>query len=206
MSRTRVTGALYNPPTVNRVRIAQGISAATRLPLLAAPLFAAVGLAVGGWHGLAWAALCLALTSGLSLVYLSYLTRTGRVGDPRKIPRYERVGPLRVVAMVHIGAFVVVVLFGAPVEFRTALLSYAISTVAFALVTPVSNLSLHAAGVSGAAVCLTFVFGSWGAVAALLLPPVLWARTVLHRHTPLELALGVLVGGAGTWLAFGVVG
>ena len=38
---------------------------------------------------------------------------------------------------------------GAPAELRAVLLSYALSTVAFALLTPVSNLSLHAAGVSG---------------------------------------------------------
>ena len=197
---------MYNPPTVDRVRIAEGISAATRLPLLAVPLFAAVGLAADNVTGLAWAVLCLALTSGLSLVYLAYLTRTGRVRDPRKIPRAERVGPLRVVAALHAGAFLAVAVLGAPVELVAVLLSYAISTVVFALMTPISNLSLHAAGVSGAAVCLTFVFGAWGALASLLVPPVLWSRTVLRRHTPLELALGVLVGGGGTLLAFGAVG
>jgi hypothetical protein len=43
-------------------------------------------------------------------------------------------------------------------------------------------------------------------VAALLVPLVWWARTVLGRHTPLELALGVLVGGGGTWISFQLVG
>lgn len=87
---------------------------------------------------------------------------------------------------------------GAPAELRAVLLSYALSTVAFALLTPVSNLSLHAGRVSrGGAICLTFAFGAWGAVAALLIPPVLWARTVLNQHTPLELAPGVLIGGEG---------
>lgn len=38
---------------------------------------------------------------------------------------------------------------GAPAELRAVLFSYALSTVAFALLAPVSNLSLHAAGVSG---------------------------------------------------------
>lgn len=185
--------------------MAEAISAATRLPLLAVPLFVAVGLAADGATGLAWAVLCLALTSGLSLVYLAYLTRTGRVRDPRKIPRSERVGPLRVVAALHAGAFLTVVGLGAPAELVAVLLSYALSTTVFALLTPVTNLSLHAAGMSGVAVCLTFVFGAWGTLAALLIPPVLWSRTVLNRHTPLELALGVLVGGGGTWLAFEIV-
>jgi membrane-associated phospholipid phosphatase len=197
---------LYNPPTVKSIRIAEVISDITRLPLLAVPLFVVVGVAADGWSGLGWAGLCLGLTSGLSLVYLLYLTRSGKVRDARKIPRSERVGPLRVVAGLHVGAFLIVTLLDAPVELRAILLSYAVSTVAFAFLTPVSNISLHAAGVSGAAVCLTFVFGAWAIWAVLLVPVVVWSRFILKRHTPLELVLGVLVGGGGTWLAFRIVG
>jgi hypothetical protein len=34
---------------------------------------------------------------------------------------------------------------------------------------------------------------------------VLWARFALGRHTPFELALGVLVGGGGTWISFHLI-
>jgi hypothetical protein len=118
----------------------------------------------------------------------------------------ERVRPLRVVAGLHAAAFVAVSLSGGPAELRAALLSYALATLLFALLTPLSNLSLHAAGVSGAAVCLTYVFGAWGLPAFLLLPPVFWARLALGRHTPIELALGSLVGGGVTWIAFQLIG
>ncbi|MFL6033218.1 MAG: hypothetical protein ACJ73Y_10660 [Rubrobacteraceae bacterium] len=185
---------------------AQLISAATRLPLLAAPLFLAVGAQAAGWRGLLWGLLCLFLTSGLSLAYLAYLARSGKVRDPRSIPQAERVRPLRVVAGLHAAAFVIVSLLGAPAPLRAALLSYALATLLFALLTPVTNLSLHAAGVSGAAVCLVHVFGAWGLPALLLVPIVWWARTVLGRHTPAELALGVLVGGGATLVAFQLVG
>lgn len=193
---------MYNPLTVNRLRLAQLISAATRLPLIAVPLFFAVGVEAAGRRGLLWAVLCVFLTSGLSLLYLAYLTRSGEVSDPRAIPRAERVGPLRTVAALHVAAFVVVTLLGGPEELRAALLSYALATLGFALLTPVSNLSLHAAGVTGSAVCLAYVFGAWGLPAFLLLPPVFWARLALGRHTPFELALGALVGGGGTWISF----
>ena len=185
-----------------RTKLAKLISAATRLPLLAVPLFLAVGAEAAGRRGLLWGLLCLVLTSGLSLLYLLYLARTGKVRDPRSISQSERVRPLRVVAALHVGAFLVATLLGAPAELRAALLSYALATVLFALLTPVTNLSLHAAGVSGAAVCLIFVFGAWGLPALLLVPLVWWARTLLGRHTPRELALGVLVGGGATWVAF----
>ena len=183
-------------------KLAELISAVTRLPLLAVPLFLAVGAEAGGTRGLLWGLLCLSLTSGLSLFYLFYLTRSGKVRDPRSISRAERVRPLRVVAALHAGAFLLATLLGAPAELRAALLSYALATLAFALFTPFVNLSLHTAGVSGAAVCLIFVFGVRGLPAILLVPLVWWARTLLERHTPAELALGALVGGGATWVAF----
>ena len=185
-----------------RTKLAELISATTRLPVLVVPLFLAVGAEAAGIPGLLWGLFCLFLTSGLSLVYLFYLARSGKVRDPRSISQAERVRPLRVVAALHAGAFVIVTLLGAPAPLRAALLSYALATLLFALLTPVTNLSLHAAGVSGAAVCLAYVFGAWGLPALLLVPLVWWARTVLGRHTPSELALGVLVGGGGTWVAF----
>jgi hypothetical protein len=197
---------LYNPRTVNRLRLAELVSAATRLPVIAVPLFLAVGVEAAGTQGLLWAVLCIFLTSGLSLLYLMYLTRSGKVRDPRAIPRVERVGPLRVVAALHAAAFVIVTLLGGPAELRAALLSYALATLGFVLVTPASNLSLHTAGVSGAAVCLACVFGAWGLPAFALLPPVFWARLTLGRHTPVELALGAVVGGGGTWLSFHLIG
>lgn len=186
-------------------KLADSISAATRLPLLAVPLFLVVGLEADGAAGVLWALLCVSLTSGLSLLYLLHLTRSGRVSDPRAIPRAERVGPLRVVAALHAGAFALVYGLGGPAELSAALLSYAVATVLFAGLAPLINLSLHAAGVAGTAVCLAFVFGAWGLPALLLLPVVSWARLRLGRHTVPELVLGALVGGGGTWLAFGLL-
>lgn len=187
-------------------RIAELVSAATRLPLLAVPLFLLVGAASAGTRGVYWALLCVFLTSGLSLLYLAYLVRSGRVRDPGKISRGERAGPLWVVAALHSGAWVLVTLLGAPGNLRAVLLSYALATAAFALLTPLLKLSLHAAGAAGTLVCLASVFGPWGLVSTPLLPLVWWARTELGRHTQLELALGALVGGAGTWVSFQLLG
>jgi hypothetical protein len=190
---------------VTGTRIAEILSAATRLPLLAVPLFLLVGAAAAGWRGILWALLCLALTSGLSLVYLVYLARSGRVRDPLKIPQEERVRPLRVVAGLHVGAWVIVTLLGAPVPLRAVLLSYALATLAFAALTPFAKISLHAAGISGALICLLYVFGPWGMLFAPVLPAVWWARRTLGRHTHAELTLGALVGGGLTWISFQLV-
>src|SRR5919202_2707873 len=117
-------------------RTAQLVSDATRLPLLAVPLFFVVGVSAAGWGGLLWALLCLLLTSGLSLAYLAYLTRSGKVRDPGKIVQGERVRPLWVVAALHAGAWAFVTILGAPAELRAILLSYVLATFLFALLTP----------------------------------------------------------------------
>ena len=62
-TRTKIQ-ALYNPRTVNRLRLAELVSAATRLPVIAVPLFLAVGVEAAGMRGLLWAVLCIFLTSG----------------------------------------------------------------------------------------------------------------------------------------------
>ena len=187
---------------MDRERIAGAISAATRLPLIAVPLFLLVGFVGDGASGLAWGILCVFLTSGLSLLYLLYLIRSGKVSDPGRIQQGERTGPLRMVAALHAGGWVLVSLLDGPEYLRAVLLSYALATAAFALLTPVSKISLHAAGVAGAGACLTWIFGPWGASAFLVLPAVWWARLTLKRHTPTQLLLGTLVGGVLTALAF----
>lgn len=187
---------------MDRKRIARIISAATRLPLIAVPLFLLVGFVGDGVPGLLWGTLCIVLTSGLSLLYLLYLIRSGKVADPGRIAQGERTGPLRVVAGLHAAAWVLVSLLGGPVELRAVLLSYALATAAFALLTPVSKISLHAAGIAGAGVCLAWILGPPGTFAFLVLPAVWWARLTLARHTPVELLLGTLVGGGLTALAF----
>jgi hypothetical protein len=190
---------------VATLRIAERVSDATRLPLLAVPLFLIVGLAAAGVPGLSWAVLCLSLTSGLSMLYLLWLVRSGRVGDPKKISRGERTGPLWVVAGLHVGGWLLVSLLGAPPALRAVLLSYALSTLAFAILTPRLKVSLHAAGAAGATVCLVCVFGGWGALFAPVVPLVWWARRVLRRHTHAELAVGALVGGGLTAVAFALI-
>ncbi len=169
---------------------------------MATVLFPVVGVAVGGRGGLAWGLLCVFLTSGLSLAYLYRLVRSGRVRDAGRISRSERVGPLRVVAILYVVSFLVLTLLGGPVELRAMLLSFAAATVLFVVLTPFTNPSLHTAGISGTAICVSYIFGAWGVPVALAILPVWWARSILDRHTPLELALGMLIGTGATYLAF----
>src|SRR5215207_4528179 len=109
-ARHKYLPCLVQSPSVTGTRIAEILSAATRLPLLAVPLFLLVGATAAGWRGALRGLLCLALTSGLSLLYLVYLARAGRVREPLRNPQEERVRPLHVVAGLHGGAWMIVTL------------------------------------------------------------------------------------------------
>ncbi|PLS87620.1 MAG: hypothetical protein CYG60_00940 [Actinobacteria bacterium] len=183
------------------MRTAEAVSKVTRQPVLAIPLFLALGFAATP-NGIAWALACLVVTTVLPLLYLLYLYRSGRVEDPGRIARGERTGPLWVVSAFWVVAFAAYALLGLPEVLRGAFLAYLFVTPVLALLTPYTNPSLHAAGAAWAAVCLTLAFGPAGLVSVVLLPVTWWARTILKRHTPTELLLGTLVSGVLTLVAF----
>ncbi|MDN5697106.1 MAG: hypothetical protein L0G70_03930 [Rubrobacter sp.] len=170
------------------------ISTLTRLPLISIPLFVAVGVAESGSAGILWAVLCLALSGGVSTLYLEHLRRSVRLGDSTRIANGGRLRPLRLIVAQHFIAWGVVTLLGAPFGLGSLMLAYALLTAVLAALEPSEEISLHAAGVCAAAVALAYAFGEWGLAAALLLPPVWWARTVSGRHTSQEVALGAFSG------------
>ena len=63
-----------------------------------------------------------------------------------------------------------------------------------------SKVSLHMAFASLAATALVLMQAPSGYVLLLALPALVWSRLTLRRHTPLELALGTIIG-AGTGAA-----
>lgn len=187
--------ALYNPPDVSRGALVWTISNATRLPLISVPLFFTLGVAGSGsaLSGILWAALCLLLTAGLSTLYLRYLRRNVRLGDPTRIAQGGEIRPLRVISAQYLFAWALVSLLGVPFGLGSVVLLFALLATFQAVLAP-EEASLHAAAVCGAAISLAYALGPWGLLAILLLPAVWWARTATGRHTPQEMRLGTVAG------------
>lgn len=183
------------------------VSTVTRLPLISVPLFVALGVSGAGTalSGVLWAVLCLLLTAGLSTLYLEYLRRSVRFGDPARLAQGGRLRPLRIIAVQCLVAWALVSLLGVPFGLGSSVLLYALLVALLALLSP-EEASLHAAAVCGAAIALAYAFGTWGLLAVLLLPPVWWARAATGRHTPGELVLGALAGTFGGLTIFLLTG
>ena len=56
------------------------------------------------------------------------------------------------------------------------------------------KISIHAVGVIGPTMALSYAFWPWGLLFILVLPPIVWSRYVLKKHTPAQLVAGALVG------------
>ena len=66
--------------------------------------------------------------------------------------------------------------------------------------TPWVKVSLHMAFATLTATALTLMKAPAGYALLIALPALVWSRLVLHRHTPIEVALGTIIG-AGTGAA-----
>lgn len=190
---------MYNSPDVSPGALVWIFSNVTRLPLVSVPLFVALGVSGAGSvvSGLLWAALCLALTAGFSTLYLEYLRRNVRLGDPVRLSQGGGIRPLRVIAGQYLAAWTLVSLLGVPFGLGALVLLFALLVTLLAILAPEEEISLHAGAVCGAAIALTHAFGPWGLLALSMLLPAWWARTVTGRHTTNELAFGALAGALG---------
>ncbi len=85
-------------------------------------------------------------------------------------------------------------LIGAPNLATVLMLCYALVTFAITVITPYWKISIHSCGVVGPSMALAMGFWPFGLLYFLLLPPVIWSRYVLQKHTPLQLVMGAVVG------------
>jgi len=85
-------------------------------------------------------------------------------------------------------------LMDAPKVMTVLMLCYAVVTFVMTIITLYWKISIHSVGVVGPSMALAVTFWPWGLLYILLLPPIVWSRYVLKRHTPAQLIAGALTG------------
>ena len=91
---------------------------------------------------------------------------------------------------------------GAPMVITVLMLCYAVVTEAIMLITFYWKISVHAVGIMGPTMALAYAFWPWGLLFIVVLPPIVWSRYVLKKHTPAQLVGGIIVGVAITSVFF----
>ena len=185
--------------------LATAISYLTLPPVVALLLFALINYTVS--TGLSFVALMLLTIFFAVLMPLGILifwARRTHAPDLDVSGMTERSQPLFVATVSFFIGTIVLLLIRAPPLTTTMMLGYSVGTLFIFFVNLWWKISAHAMGVAGPTVVLLFVFGPWGVLLGLLLPPVIWSRVYLKKHTLAQALAGGVAGfvlaAFGLWL------
>jgi membrane-associated phospholipid phosphatase len=191
MQNRRVTGG----DSEKRKR-AVFISNVTIPPIIAVFTFSLINYAL--LHGFPFIAVTFITTLFAAVVPLSVLliweTRTTTKFDLDIPARTERNRPLLVACASYLIGTVVLVAVHAPVLTTVVMFGYFAGTLLLFFINLYWKISIHTMGIAGPTTVCVFVFGYWGALLGLLLPPVIWSRVYLKKHTVAQTIAGAVLG------------
>jgi membrane-associated phospholipid phosphatase len=182
--------------TVGLIRVARVFSNIVSPPVM----FAILGLAVAlsqlpFWPGLAWAAVYGFFVSLAPILLIIYLLRSGRIGDLHMTLPRERRLPYLTSVVCALLVLALLYLLNGPGLMRCLVILNLINLTVLGLVNLYWLISIHTTAVMGTVIVGGLIFGA--KVAVLLSPLVIlvcWARYYLKRHTPAQLAAGLVLG------------
>ncbi|MEO0562435.1 MAG: hypothetical protein AAF125_09990, partial [Chloroflexota bacterium] len=152
--------------------------------------------AITGGSAVTTAALYGFIVCWLPVMFIGYMVKCGHITDIHMKVRKQRIMPFGVSITCSAGglgllwflkASSVFILFGTATLIALALM---------AIVTVFWQISIHAMSITSAVVVIGLVFGAAALWLLPLIPVVGAARLALHRHTPLQLVAGGVVGAA----------
>jgi membrane-associated phospholipid phosphatase len=159
--------------------------------------------------GLLWGIVFGLLVSGLPMVVVAYLLKTGRASDIHMSNPDERHIPYLIGLLGAVAALLVVLLFNGPPLLQCLALCAVIGLAVLGMINRYWLISNHTASITMAAVFAGFAFGViYGIALAVFVVLLFAARLYLKRHTVAQLIAGVFVGAASVLVvaAFGCFG
>jgi len=185
------------PSTENKsfnTSLASFISTVSNPPLVAIPVFLVINYTLlygGDW--LWFSVVSIFFVSILPIItsFLWIMRNELEVDMPR---REDRIYPLLLVILSYVLGVVVLYTLGAPQLTTILMICYLNNTIVVLLFSLFWKISIHAMGIAGPATAIMYLFGWPGLIFSLLVPPVIWSRLYLKRHTPSQLIMGTFLG------------
>jgi len=178
-------------------KVAKIISLVEQPPFLSIPPFIAICVSQCGdtWSSVICSFICILTATILPISIIAFFAKKYNNADKLDVyKKEERFLPLICGVLSYFLGVALLYLVGAPLLATVLMLCYALVTGAIFLITPYWKISIHSCGVIGPSMGLAAAFWPWGLLYFLLLPPVIWSRYVLQKHTPLQLVMGAVVG------------
>lgn len=168
--------------------------------------FIAVKYAESPVAGAAWWLLAVALVVGVPYLILFRALRTGKVDDRQVVRRSQRPALFAAAAVAVAAALVILYLAGAPHRLVWLILAMLCGLAAMGVTTLFWKASMHLAVAAGAVAVVLIEAPAAGAIAALALPVLAWARHSDGRHDWAQLAGGALIGAVVAGTVYGLLG
>ncbi|NJM45366.1 MAG: hypothetical protein HC860_03715 [Alkalinema sp. RU_4_3] len=143
-------------------------------------------------------AVAIAFASGLIFLYIAYLKQKRVIESTELVIREQRISPLTFAVLSYALGFGVLTLLNAPWLMRGLMFCYATNTMVVLMITRRWKISIHTTGIAGPLVALTYQFGWMLLPLYILIPIVGLSRVKMHRHTPLQVVAGGILGVAMT--------
>ena len=180
----------------NKRKWASFISDITIPPVIAVLMFSLINYSL--LRGFPFAAVTCITTLFAAIVPLSMLllweTRTKAKIDLDVPARTERGRPLLFACTSYLIGTAALVAAHAPLLTTVLMFGYFAGTLCLFFINLYWKISIHTMGIAGPATVLIFVFGYWGVLLGLLLPPVIWSRVYLKKHTVAQAIMGAVLG------------
>lgn len=180
----------------NKRKWASFISDMTIPPVIAVLMFSLINYSL--LRGFPFVAVTCITTLFAAIVPLSMLllweTRTKAKIDLDVPARTERGRPLLFACTSYLIGTAALVAAHAPLLTTVLMFGYFAGTLCLFFINLYWKISIHTMGIAGPTTVLIFVFGYWGVLLGLLLPPVIWSRVYLKKHTVAQAITGAVLG------------
>lgn len=180
----------------NKRKWASFISDMTIPPVIAVLMFSLINYSL--LRGFPFVAVTCITTLFAAIVPLSMLllweTRTKAKIDLDVPARTERGHPLLFACTSYLIGTAALVAAHAPLLTTVLMFGYFAGTLCLFFINLYWKISIHTMGIAGPMTVLIFVFGYWGVLLGLLLPPVIWSRVYLKKHTVAQAIMGAVLG------------
>jgi membrane-associated phospholipid phosphatase len=180
----------------NKRKWASFISDMTIPPVIAVLMFSLINYSL--LRGFPFVAVTCITTLFAAIVPLSMLllweTRTKAKIDLDVPARTERGHPLLFACTSYLIGTAALVAAHAPLLTTVLMFGYFAGTLCLFFINLYWKISIHTMGIAGPTTVLIFVFGYWGVLLGLLLPPVIWSRVYLKKHTVAQAIMGAVLG------------
>jgi len=163
----------------------------------------------GIYGALKWSLLLIALGVLPAFIFVVYLVSRHKLEGIFVIARRQRNKIYLLVSACLVVSCVVLYYLGTPLVLMATFVAGLSAIIVFMCINLLWKISVHTGFVAASVTVLILVYGSIGAVTAILLPLVIWSRIKLEHHSPAQVAIGALLAAViviMVFYLFGLVG